>query len=274
MPALELIAGQTTDPGAVYTALTSLLGNSFTLRSSREGEPVYLIQAMNHATDAVTDPAVFSRIRSPLMHDNVVGITVAQLLLTDAVSPSQGLLNPIPRQKLVPQDTLTHEVSVSVAAGGIVHGGLLIYYADLPGVDAVFITPEELRTRALNYVTVENTITALATGEWGTAEAINAETDLLKANTLYALMGYFSPVRGAMVRYRASAWGNLGIGGPLANAGVIDTIRWFTDLSIQADIPLIPVFNSADDANILIDICTDAAGADVKLFTHLAQLSP
>lgn len=274
MSALELIAGQTTDPGTTPTALTALIGNSFTLRSSREGAPVYLIQALNHGYDAVNPRAIFSRIRSPLMHDNVRGISVGQLLLNGNISSAQGLLNPIPRQSLIPQDTITHEVSTDAAAGGIVHGGLLIYYDDLPGVEAVFITPSEVRDRAINYVTVENTITALATGEWGTAEALNAETDLLKANTLYALLGYYSPIRGAMVRYRASAWGNLGIGGPLNNTIVLETTRWFTDLSIQADIPLIPVFNSADDANILIDICTHGAGADVKLFTHLAQLTP
>ncbi len=274
MPALELIAGQTTDPGVTFTALTALLGNSFTLRSSPEVAPVYLVQVLNNAHTVVAAIDTFTRIRSPLMHDNVRGITVSRRVTADADQLSQGLLNPIPRQILIPQDTLTVEMATLAAGGGLMHTGLLIYYADLPGVEGTFITPEEVRARALNYLTGENTITALATGEWGTAEAINAETDLLRANTLYAILGYTASPHGAMVRYRASAWGNLGLGGPISNVDSQTTVRWFSDLSIQADLPLIPVFNSADNANVLIDIATYATGADIKLLTHLVQLSP
>lgn len=274
MPALELTAGQVTDPGTTFTAITPLLGNSFTLRSSAEGAPVFLIQILNHIQDAIADRPLFSRIRSPLMHDNVRGITVSQLFTGAVASNSRGLINPIPRQVLVPQDTLTVEMATDAAGGGIHHSGLLIYYADLPGVEGRFISPSELRDRAVNYMTVENTITALATGQWGTSEPINAETDLLRANTPYALIGYQSSDRGGFVRYRASAWGNLGIGGPLNNQNVQATIRWFSDLSIQADLPLVPVFNSADRANVLIDICTNATLGDIKLFTHLVQLTP
>lgn len=274
MPALEIVAGLATDPGTTTTAVAPLLGNSFTLRSSAEGQPVFLLQIMNAMNDNINPFLCFTRVRSPLLHDNVRGITVDQRIPVANETFFEGLLNPVPRQALTPQDTLTVETFLDQALGGIVHAGLLIYYADLPGVEGTFITPEEVRDRAVNYMTVENTITALATGQWGTAEAINAETDLMKANTPYALIGYHSPIKASMVRYRASAWGNLGIGGPLATNLVKGTTRWFTELSSLAQLPLVPVFNSADNANVLIDVCTHAAGANVKLFTHLVQLTP
>lgn len=275
MPALEIIAGQTTDPGAVFTALVPLEGNSFTLRSSAEATAVSLLQIFNSGGDVLNPQVVLTRVRSPFLHDNVNGITVSSGLAVDAASDRHiGLLNPLAKQRLTPQDTLIVEASWGAAGSGIVHSGLLIYYEDLPGVEGTFITPEEVLARAINAVTVENTITALATGEWGTAEAINAETDLLRANTPYAILGYSTAVRASMVRYRASAWGNLGIGGPLDSIHPFHNIRWFSDLSEQTGLPLIPVFNSADRANVLIDVCTHAAGLDVKLHTHLVQLSP
>ncbi|MBA7552792.1 hypothetical protein ES705_45368 [subsurface metagenome] len=274
MPALEIIAGQVTDPGDTFTAVTALLSNSFTLRSSAEAAPVSLLQIFNAHGDALNPMAIRTRVRSPLLHDNVRGITVSSGLSGDVgTNRNLGLLNPLARQRLTPQDTLTVEAATHVAGGGIIHSGLLIYYEDLPGVEATFITPEEVLARAVNFLTVENTITALATGQWGTAEAINAETDLLRANTPYAILGYSSHVRSSMVRYRASAWGNLGIGGPLDPIDPTTTIKWFSDLSREADLPLIPVFNSADRANVLIDVATHAAGDDVQLFTHLVQLS-
>ncbi|MBA7550733.1 hypothetical protein ES705_43256 [subsurface metagenome] len=274
MPALELIAGLVTDPGDVLSALTPLEGNSFTLRSSAEAAPVRLLQIFNAHGDQLNPHPVRTRVRSPLLHDNVRGISVQSgLSETAAGNRNVGLLNPLARQNLTPQDTLTVELAVSEAGGGICHVGLLIYYDDLPGVEGTFITPDEVLGRAVNFLTVENTITALADGQWGTAEAINAETDLLRANTPYAILGYSAAVRASMVRYRASAWGNLGIGGPIDLTDPVDTVRWFSDLSKEADIPLIPVFNSADRSNILIDIATHAAGADVLVFTHLVQLS-
>ncbi len=274
MPALEIIAGLVTDPGTDFTALTPLEGNSFTLRSSAEGAPVRLLQIFNAHGDQLNPHPVRTRVRSPLLHDNVRGISVQSGLADSASSNrNEGLLNPLARQRLTPQDTLTVELAVSDIGGGICHAALLVYYDDLPGVEGTFITPEEVLARAVNFLTVENTITALTDGQWGTAEAINAETDLLRANTPYAILGYSAAVRSSMVRFRASAWGNLGIGGPIDLTSPVNTVRWFSDLSKEVDIPLIPVFNSADRANVLIDICTHAAGASVPVLTHLVQLS-
>ncbi|MBA7556365.1 hypothetical protein ES705_49070 [subsurface metagenome] len=244
------------------------------MRSSAEGAAVSLLQIFNAHGDALNPMAIRTRVRSPLLHDNVRGITVQSgMSATAKENRNLGLLNPLARQRLTPQDTLTVEAAVHDVGGGLVHSGLLIYYEDLPGVEGTFITPDDVLARAVNFLTVENTITALTTGEWGTAEAINAETDLLRANTLYAILGYSTAIRASMVRYRATAWGNLGIGGPTDIIDPTTTVKWFSDLSRETALPLIPVFNSADRANVLIDIATHAAGDDVLLYTHLVQLS-
>ncbi|MBA7579288.1 hypothetical protein ES708_21158 [subsurface metagenome] len=266
MPAMELVTGLVLDADTLK-ALTPLAGNSFTIRNAPDGTEVRLLQAWG-CEDTLNHLGHFV-IRSPLMHDNVRGIS-----LIEGGARALPLLNNLVRQKLFPQDTLTLEVLGTAGALVLSFGSILLYYEDLIGVSSNFITPDELRTRSINLSTVENTITALATGEYGTAEAINAESDLLKANTDYAIIGYQCQTGAAQcIRYRASAWGNLGLGGPANHERPALTAQWFTNLSEQTGIPLIPVFNSADRGNVLIDMATAEDGSDMKLITFLAQLT-
>ncbi len=265
MPAMELVSGLVLDAGTLK-ALTPLAGNSFTLRNTPDGTEIRLLQAWT--TEDPTNHLGEFVIRSPLMHDNVRGIS-----LLEGGARCLPLLNNLVRQRLFSQDTLILEVLGVAGAAVLSFGSMLIYYEDLIGVSSNFITPDELRTRSINLATVENTITALATGEYGTAEAINAESDLLKANTDYAIIGYeCQAISGQAIRYRASSWGNLGLGGPANNAHPHLTSQWFTNLAEQVGLPLIPVFNSAERANVLIDMCTDETAADQKVITYLAQL--
>ncbi|MBA7710200.1 hypothetical protein ES703_119136 [subsurface metagenome] len=265
MPAMELITGKVFDAGTLK-ALTPLAGNSLTVRNAPDGTAVRLLQAwmtedaINHLGQLV--------IRSPLMHDNVRGIS-----LIEGGSRCLPLLNNLVRQTLFPQDTLTLEALGVAGAAVYTFGSILLWYEDLIGVESHFIDPSELRDRSTNLMTVENTITALDTGEYATAEAINAESDLFKANTEYAIIGYVCQnIAAQAIRYRASSWGNLGIGGPANELNPHLMSQWFTNLSEQVGIPLIPVFNSAERANVLIDMCTDETATDQKVITYLAQL--
>ncbi|MBA7591040.1 hypothetical protein ES708_33188 [subsurface metagenome] len=265
MPAMELVTGLVLDAGTLK-ALTPLAGNSFTIRNAPDGTEVRLLQAW--MTEEALNHDGELRIRSPLIHDNVRGISVLETAIH-----CQPLLPGLVRQRLFPQDTLTLEVLGSAGPAVLSHGSLLIYYEDLIGVESNFIDPAELRDRSVNLCTVENTITALVTGEYGTGEAINAESDLLKANTDYALIGYQLSTKCHAVRWRASSWGNLGLGAPGTEVNAVVTTSFFASLSEIAGIPLIPVFNSAERANVLIDIVQDETIGDVKVITFLAQLS-
>ena len=150
---------------------------------------------------------------------------------------------------------------------------LLIHYAELPGIMARMIGPDEVRARMVHLVTVENSLSLGTAGGWSGEEALNAEFDLLKANTDYALVGYHASVACGAVRWRGVDTGNIGLGGPGDPAIPDITGQWFVRLSLQTGLPMIPVFNSANIAGILVDGFQDENGTDTILTTILVELA-
>lgn len=262
--AMELISGHVVAPGATFTALTMHAGSSLTVRNARLDSKVRLLQAW-----ADHQVAGNVRIRSPKLHDNVQGIR-----LFSVASEVVPLLSDLTRQPLYPQDTLIVEVTGSGVAGDVESVGALIYYEDLPGAEARFTTTMVLKERGVNYLAVENTIATGVAGGFSGEEAINAEFDLFKANTDYALVGYRVSAECASVRWRGADTGNLGVGGPGNELGGQWTREWFIMLQRQHDVPLIPVFNSANKAGILIDAVQDENGADVTVTSLFVELAP
>lgn len=263
MPALELLTGFATAPGASLTAVTMATGNTLSIRNGRDDSFVAILQAW---MDAQTGGNL--RIRSPRMHDNVQGVR-----LVNSASEIEPLLPDGVGIRVEPQDTLTVEVSGSAVAGDIETVCMLAYYADLPGIAGRFISPEDLRSRMVSLMTVENTLALGTAGGYSGEEAINAEFDLMKANTDYALVGYLVNGECAAVGWRGVDTGNLRVGGPGALESKGLTARWFVALSESFGLPLIPVFNSANKAGILIDGVQDENGADVTVTSIFAQLA-
>lgn len=263
MKAMELLSGFVTAPSTTFTGVTVCAGNSLTLRNAVEGSRVQLLSLWGkHQT------AGNIRLRSPQLHDNVQGIR-----LYDVAANPINLLPDQMNQLLEPQDTLALEVTGSATAGDIECANLLVYYEDLPGIEGRFIDAAELFQRTRDIVTVENTLALGTTGQYTGQEAINAEFDLLKANTDYALIGYNVSVLCACVRWQGSDIGNLGIGGPGNPTKKDVTANWFLNMSINYGLPLIPVFNSANKNGILIDGQQDEDGADTVVTSIFAELS-
>lgn len=262
--ALELLAGFVTAPSTTFTALTMGSGNSATIRNTREGKKISLLQAW-----ADNQAAGNFRIRSPKLHDNVQGIRLG--VVASEVCP----LLPIgASQRLYAQDVLTLELTGSAVGGDIESAAVLVYYEDLEGIAARLITADDLAKRMIHIFTVENTLALGTAGGYSGEEALNVEFDQFKANTDYALLGYLVSVECAAVRWRGSDTGNLGVGGPGTEVLRHLTSRWFVMLSTELNMPLIPVFNSANKAGILIDGVQDENGADTTVTSILAELTP
>lgn len=260
--ALELLTGFVTAPSTTQTALTMATGNSLTVRSHPFEAESILLQAWVDAQTAGT-----LRIRSPRMHDQVQGIR-----LETVASEAKPLLPRGMGQRLFPQDTLTVDLSGSGTAGDIETAAMLVYYQDLPGIDARLHRPAEIMPRVRHILSVENTLSLGTSGGYSGEEAIDAEFDLLRANTEYAILGYLVSAECAAIRWRGPFSGNLGVGGPGDDLGRDYTRDWFVRLSDEFDLPLIPVFNAADKSNVLIDGAQDENGTDVLVNTILAQL--
>ena len=262
MPALELLTGFATAPGAIFTPLTMAAQNSLTIRNAPEADRPLLLTTWQDK-QAVGN----FRIRSPKMHDNVQGINMTDIV--SELSPSMPMGIP---QMLYPQDTLTAEITGSAVGGDIETACMLIYYPTLPGSEARFIDPATLKTRAKNLMTSQNTLAFGAAGGYSGSQAINTTNDLMKANTDYALVGYQCRIECAAIRWLGADLGNLGVGGPGSLIFRRSTARWFITLSEEFGLPLIPVFNSANKAGILIDGAQDenaAASVVSSIFVEL-----
>jgi len=262
--ALEIIAGFATAPSTTFTALTMASGNSLTVRNAPLDSDVRLLQAW-----ALNQTAGVLRIRSPKLHDNVQGIRL------DVTAGDAKPLFPWGiSQKLWPQDVLIAELTGSATTGDIEQAAMLVYYANLPGSDARLAAAEDVIRRGVNLVTVENTITNGTAGGWSAEEAINAEFDLLEANTDYALIGYLIDAECTAVRWRGADTANLGVGGPGDELGRDWTSEWFLRLSRLFNIGLIPVFNSANKAGILVDLADDENATAHTVTSILVELGP
>jgi hypothetical protein len=262
--ALEVVAGFVTAPSTTFTAWTIGAGSSLTIRNAPFGSRIRLLQAW-----ADNQAAGTLRIRSPKLHDNVQGIR-----LDVTASDVKPLLPYGYQQQLIPQDTLIAEQTGSATAGDIESGAFLVFYEDLPGSAARLLSAEQVMERMVNLVSVENTLALGTAGGFSGEEAVNAEFDLLKANTDYALLGYLVDTECLLVGWRGADSGNLRVAGPGDELGRDVTASWFMDLARNFHLPLVPVFNSANRAGILVDGVQDENGTDATVTTILAELGP
>ena len=267
--ALEVIAGLVTAPDTTQTNLTMNVGNSLTIRNGRGDMAARLLTAW---VDSQLRGIL--RIRSAKFRDPVQGLRFDHI-----ASEVQPLWDPMFSQPLYAQDALTVDLSGSATAGDIESAALLVYYPDLPGNDGQFMTPQQVKEQMVGLFTVENSLATGTAGGWSGEEAINADFDLMRANTRYALLGYeVSPVAGQTVGeclaigWRGVDTGNLRVGGPGTDTDRWLTNRWFVWLSERCGMPLIPVFNSANRAGILVDAHQDENGLDVLVSSIFAEL--
>ena len=262
---MEVVAGFATNPGATLTTLTPSLNTSFTVRGTDTTKNTWLATAF--AFNATAGELV---IKSPRLHDNVQGIRnrVTSAFTAPLFNTPN---NPIYKQRLYAQDNLT--VQISGGGAELDCGALLIYYEDLAGVAGRFIDVPTLQKSGVNIVTAEVTVTAVATGNFGGAVAINSTFDTLKANTDYAMIGGMSDTRGTAVGITGVDFGNLRVGFP-AEPSIRDvTNNWFIGLATNLGLPAIPVFNSANKSAVTIDVETNGAGGTYIINLTLVEMA-
>lgn len=260
--AMEIVSGRVVAPSTTYTAWTVHSGNSLTVRNCALSSKVYLLQAW---TDQQTAGRL--RIRSPKLHDNV-----QNLMFYSTASDVKPLMPWGSKVALFPQDLLTVEQTGSATCGDIESGALLLYYEDLPGTAARLAMPAQIAQRMVNLVTIENTLALGTAGGYSGEEAINAETDYLKANTDYALLGGYTGVECTLIGWRGADTGNLRVGLPGDDTTHHLYSDWFVRLSEEYGLACIPIFNSANRAGVLMDGVQDENGADAIVTAIYAEL--
>ncbi len=261
--ALEHISG-TNGNNAALTNLVMNTGDTLTIRATiDQTKNIWLLSAWYMVT-----AAGFFEIHSPRMHDNVHGIRV-RVPLNNAL-PQWSLAAPT---RMYTLDTLVVQAAGTSGVGSISPMSLLIYYEDLPGIQARFTSVDDVKKRGLNLMAQEVVVTGAVTGNYSAAVALNANFDFTKANTDYALLGFTVDVNGGAICLRGADTGNLRVASPGINTLPQITAWWFHRLSQQTGLNLIPVLNANNKGGILIDNVTTQVGGTFNVGVHLMELA-
>jgi hypothetical protein len=172
---------------------------------------------------------------------------------------------------LYKSDVPLFQVSTTAADNVLVSWQTL--YDDLPGVSGVFATWDQCQALQLSAVGIQVTALASATrGAYGAQRAFNADDDRLHANTWYAILGVSVQTQVTTISLIGPDWGGQRIGLP---AGVLhlDSTTYFIEQSIKWNIPLIPVFNSNNKGNVLVQVADGAASTSPKIDFLLYELT-
>jgi hypothetical protein len=241
-PAIDTVTATVTAAAAAGSAAAAVAGDSLIVRSTASR-----VRLLNMWID--TDAAGFVQVTSPKLHDNTRGIRFrTQTHLPQPLLPFETM------QDLYPVDQLAATIASVAGAGKIDNLMMMLYYDDLAGIAQTLIDVPTLQKRKLETVTVEYAPGAPASGSTYTAlAAINAQSDLLKRGSSYALVGYQLSANVTGITIRGADSGNLRI--PMPGISTVPAISatWFYDLSNYFNLPLIPVFQANNSPGIFVE---------------------
>lgn len=259
---LDLVSYFDTAP-STGGAAAALSGDSLTVKNAISGSPIDIV-----AMWGKNQTSGFHQVVYPSGNDTTRNIRE----IVVAGQPS-NLFGRGMRTPLVESETMSITISGSATAGDMEIGAMLIRYQDLPGQFGRYISYGELIQRMVRLVTVQATLTMTNGGAYEGSEALNADSDLLKPNTDYALIGGVTSVLCNSFNLRGpdNANGRVGIPGNIANPQM--TAGFFADLARFLDEPLIPVINADNKANTLLDAVQDEDATDVVCSYNLVQLA-
>ncbi len=270
---LETVTGYLTTAAltaGTYAAFTANSGQSFSIRATPTPQAGELL-----APWADAKSAGYVQIKSPRMHDTTIGTTFA----------NQGYAASLPVEPLASLDysepaystdvlTVQFTPQTTIAVGETEVVGLPVYYPNLPGIAANFMTWAQVQSYVNpanktgdHYVSWVRPSSAATAGQIGVGVAINSTNDQFKANHSYALLGYLVITQVGAVLIQGIDTGNLYVGGP-GSLNPRTTRQFFVDLSIAqgfATIPVIQANNKGATFVYLVDAATTATAATIGL---------
>ena len=263
--------------GSAFEALAACTKDSLTIIAFPDANNAYLEEVWSGNSAHKMEVAVFS----PRFGDNQFGLRMEHQFnptLSGADGDPQLIM---PKALDIPvYSTDLLNVQVNGTASDNADVVLQLYYENIQGagqrlasweqVSAMIAMPDATQSRVLG---IEVTVTPGATGNYGTAVALNANDDRLQADRDYALLGYTVD----------NATTSIGISGPdtgyyrIAFPGHWDsriTADWFITQSMQRPgKPHIPIINANNKATTFLDgLSSNNAGA-TKVALYLAELS-
>lgn len=205
------------------------------------------------------------RITSPLLHDNVTGLTW--------IAPDNPGLFLVPSETSIEVNELdTLAISGSCAAAFTITVGTVIDYDDLRGVAADLYRWHDIKDDIKFIKSIEVSNSAIAVGAWTDTVITNTENQL-HADRSYAVLGYVPAAAVALVGVKGICTGNLrmcGPGGPQS----LDLSDYFIQMGEKHQKDYIPVFQANDRAGVFVSQANGAAvaGGSAEVSLIVAEL--
>jgi len=249
--------------GTNFEAVSPVSGDSATFFNVPQGSVAWLAECW--AVDNLS-AAEFS-ITASRFHDQVYGLRgyVTSGAATAPVSRPVCLSAIGFDQPIFPSDVLS--VQVKATASDDVVLTMLIYYEELPGINARLASSQYVKSNMKNLVGI-NVQTTAGDGVYGTAVALNANDNRLHANSDYALLGFTATLPIASCVINGIDTGNLNVGGPvLADPGIDASMFVRYDLGYPQSGGLLPVINSNNAGSTVIKtLGTDQTTGNVDVW--------
>jgi hypothetical protein len=150
--------------------------------------------------------------------------------------------------------------------------GYLSFYQDLPGCDMQLKTWGEIEPRIVNTLGIRVSVTAGATGDYGTALNFTSSDDRLIANTTYAILGAGSQLPCTTLALSGPETSNRFVGLPL-HWDQRHSLDYFVYVAKQYALPSIPTLNGSNKAQWLIKAADAATNIATAATIQLAELS-
>ena len=261
--AVDTVLAFSTQAGASAfpTALAATTGDSLLVRGT-VGDTKAHLEGLIVASNAAGQKF---RITSPLLHDNVTGLT-----FQPGENPAPFLLPVETEVELNELDTIS--AFGQCGAATTITMGLVIKYDNLRGTAADLYRWSDIRDDIKFLKSIEVSLSAVAVGAW-TDTVITATENQLHADKSYAVLGYTVQPAVDIVGIKGIATGNLRMCGPGPNSS-LDISAYFIYQSEMSNQPYIPVFQANDRAGVFVSAANHAAiaGGAAEVYLLVAEL--
>lgn len=249
---LELVSYFATAPstGALATPFGSGTANADSLTVKNARGTIMIVDWWAHSLVSGSHA-----ILSDSMHDRLVGnkvITVGSGTSAGAGRTQRLIVPGLPMQ-VQPQEDLSINVVGSNTSGDVECGSMMIAYEGLPGISPRLIAWDDLLKLGVTNTAITASIAGSGAGYSG-SELINADVDVLKANTDYALLGIVPGVEVLNCWISGPDTGNVKMGVPGFASDRDKTQDYFAYLSRITGMATIPVINSGNKKSTYIGI--------------------
>ena len=257
--AIETLAFRVANPSSTFTAVTMATGNSAVVREFTKGTNTVL----EHVTRQGATSGAW-RILSPVLHDNVTGLTY---IFNE--TPSVLWMPDYVGEPMQPADTLTIQGTGGTAETEV--GTITLYYQDVLGLSARLYNWADIQG-AIEHVKpfeVDCTVGGTA-GVWADT-LLNATDKQAKADRKYAILGYTTDTALAAIAFYGGETGNVRIGGPAALTPE-QMSHWFIQESLRMGTPHIPVISANNFGSTNVSIVGTPTSGTAKIIVNTALL--